>query len=368
MGHFFHFALSRMSADVREQAKYRYQCIVRHSIMPSVYLTTPGTRASIVSERLRVEFDDLITGEPAKRDIPLFDIERVVISENVALTIPALAELMRRGIPVVLTSPSQRVLGLCQPPAPHCVARIEQFRRASDTGFCLSLAVAVVRAKILNQRRVLQRVAAGRQAPDAVIVALRKLRHLSDAAIRAETLDSLRGTEGAAAGCYFDAWQRFLPDDCPFERRSRRPPLNPPNAVLSYAYTLITAEAETSLHGTGLDPAIGFFHTPADRRPSLALDLVEPFRAPLADAMTLDLFNRKTLKPGEHFEWREGGVFLNAEGRRILHVSYERRMEREFTSEQHGRRSTIRAELHSQARLLRDTLTNGSPFTPFLMN
>lgn len=336
--------------------------------MPSVYITTPGAKASLVSERLRVSSPDPETGEMVERDIPLHDVEQVLVAECCNLTTAALADLLRRRIPVAITSPGSRLLGLCMPPAPHSVARMEQYRSGGDPAFCLALAVPCVEAKILNQRRVLQRLAVNRDADAAITDGLRSLMGAAQRAVGAASLETLRGYEGAAAGCYFNLYSRFFPDDCPFERRSRRPPLNAPNAILSYAYTLLAGEAEAFLYAVGLDPVIGFYHAPEDGRPSLALDIIEPFRAPLADAMALDTLTHRTLKPAEHFERKKGGIFLNPEGRRRFHVAYERRMERLFTSEQHLTRTSLRAELHSQCRAVKKAFLEGEPYLPFLMN
>lgn len=140
------------------------------------------------------------------------------------------------------------------------------------------------------------------------------------------------------------------------------------NSVLSYAYTLLSAETEAALHTLGLDPAHGFYHETADRRAALALDFVEPFRAPVADAMALDLFSHGTLNSKVHFESRDGGVYLNASGKKRFFVAYERRMERPFTSEQHGIRTSLRHEIQNQIRQLRRTFSEQEPFTPFVMN
>ena len=131
---------------------------------------------------------------------------------------------------------------------------------------------------------------------------------------------------------------------------------------------LLAAEAEAHIHTIGLDPALGFYHQPADSRASPALDIIEPFRAPLADAMALDLFSHGTLSPSAHFEARNGGILLNTEGRRRFFVAFERRMEREFTSEQHGCRTSLRRELHRQCSFEKKAITDGEPFEPFLMN
>jgi CRISPR-associated protein Cas1 len=301
------------------------------------------------------------------RDIPLVDIEHVVVNETTHITMAAIAELLRRNIPLVINSTNDAILGLCLSPAPHSTARLEQYRRAQDPGFALALAINWVEAKILNSRRVLQRLAANRHELEITphLLALGQLAQNCQGVL---SIDTLRGYEGTAAGRYFECYAMFFPDNAPFERRSRRPPHNAPNAILSYAYTLLSAEAEACLYAIGLDPAIGFYHEPADRRPSLALDIIEPFRAPLADAMALDLLTHGILNPQAHFENRDAGVYLNIEGRKRFFVAYERRMEREFTSEQHGGRTALRRELHNQCRAVKKATSQGEPFEPFLMN
>lgn len=337
--------------------------------MPSLFLTTPGTRISLVSERLHVEFP-AANGDsepPPPREIPLFDIEHVVVDERTHVTMPALCECLRRAIPIVLLARNQSVLGLCQPPAGSALVRLIQHRRAGEAGFALAVASTLVEAKIQNSRRVLQRLAANRE-DRAITPGLDELEHLRRRCVDAPSLDTLRGYEGAAAARYFDLYARFFPADAPFPERSRRPPLDPPNAILSFAYTLLATESEAQLHAAGLDPALGFLHEPDDGRPSLALDLIEPFRAPVADGLALDLLGHQVVKPQDHFERRDGGCFLNLEGRRRFFTTYERRLDREFTSEQHGQRTSLRGEMRRQVASLKRALRENEAFEPFLMN
>lgn len=338
--------------------------------MPSLFLTRPGTKASLVSERLHIEWPPPEPGEPTQlpRDIPLHEIERLVLDERAHLTTPALAECLRREIPVTFVAhQGGRILGTAHAPGAGSATRIVQYKRTLDPAFSLAVAAALVEAKIANSRRVLQRLAANRPAADCA-APLAAMEHARRACLAAESLDSLRGYEGTAAGRYFEAYATFFPPAHPFERRSRRPPHNPPNAILSFAYTLLAGEIECLLHTAGLDPALGFLHEPENNRPSLALDLLEPFRSAIADALALDLLSHAILQPHEHFEPRDGGIFLNTEGRRKFYLAYERRLEREFTSEQRGQRTTLRAELLRQIHSLKATLATGEVFEPFLMN
>lgn len=335
--------------------------------MPTIYLVMPGARAGLESEHIRLDLPGDDDRPASQRDIPLLDVERVIVDTRVTFSMPLLAECMRREIPVVLTHRGERVVGLCQPPAPHTRARRRQYERMRESAFVLAVAAGFVRAKLANSRRVLQRLAANRpdREADAAMGALRRL--IEDVA-GAESVETLRGLEGTGAGRYFEALGRFFPATAPFEYRSRRPPHNAANAVLSFAYTLLAAEAECAAHAAGLDVAQGFLHEAADRRPSLALDLIEPFRAPLADALALDLLNHATIDPVKHFQPVDGGVYLNDDGRRRFFVVYERRMQSEFVSPATGRRTSLRTELQHSAVALRMHIMEDASFEAFAMH
>lgn len=346
--------------------------------MPTLYLTTPGTRAKLVGQHLEVESpppgqeDGAATKEttssahPALRRIPLHDIEQVVAETTTGLSLAVLAAFAERDVPVVLVRPSGRAVALCLPPAPDATTRLAHYQARLDAAFPLAFARLVVEAKIANSRRLLQRLAANRKEPAPAAVA--RLDPYRRQTLDATSVESCRGYEGTSAGQYFEALATFFPPAAPFERRSRRPPHNPANALLSFGYSLLTHETTTALHAAGLDPALGFLHEPEPGRPSLALDLIEPFRAPVADGLALDLLNHGTLRSDTHFEPREGGIYLNYEGRRRFYTAYERRMDRPFTSDLTGERTTLRDEIRRQIYSLKRTLRKEETFTPFIMN
>lgn len=337
--------------------------------MPALFMLTPGTTASLNSERAEIVVP---AQEPDEQEsqihhVALRDIEHVVITTSVQVSMPLIAEFMKRNIPVIVTLGGERVLGSCLAPAPHSRARLVQYQNTLDPHFALAIATLCVEAKIRNQRRVLQRLAANRPEANVENV-LKALEECSRHVLNAENLETVRGYEGTAAGRYFEAYGKYFPPHAPFERRSRRPPHNAVNAVLSYAYTIMAAEMECHLHIAGLDPALGFYHETQDRRPSLALDLIEPFRAPLADALALDLFSHKTLKSQEHFEQRDGGIYLNLEGKKRFFVAWERRLTRDFQSTETGCRTSLRGEFQRTALSLKQALLDGKEFKPFYMN
>jgi len=315
--------------------------------------------------------------------------------EGVTLTSPALAELLRFKIPVSLLAWNGRYLGGFLPATnAHGLARVRQYQRTLDPGFARDSAAKILHAKLYNQRRVLQRLLAARTAaarvesdvppadapPAPEQPALEdKLNNLGikqavtwldgffNSMAKASSLEELRGYEGAATARYFQTWASFLPAEFPFERRSTRPPLNPVNACISFGSTLVYSEIVAFVHAHGLDPALGLLHATTDGRWSLALDLLEPFRPALVEPLALDLFSRAMLDH-DHFESRDGGVFLNESGRAKFFLQYERRMERQFMSEAAGCRTTLRQQLEHQAVMFKSALERPDLFAPFLMN
>lgn len=349
--------------------------------MPTAILNQPHLHVHLVSERLEVRTRNPDNGrEELLREIPLLDLDRLVASEDVHFTTAALAELLRRGIPIQLFSWNGLFLGSFLPAQNHHGAtRLRQYQRTLDAAFALQIAGRIVAAKLYNQRRVLQRLAASRggtstdparapeqgDAPTAATLAW--LETMLSQAARARSLDELRGFEGAATARYFTSWASFLPPEFPFERRSTRPPHNPVNACISFAATLLYNEAVAFCHAHGLDPALGTLHATENGRWSLALDLIEPFRPVFVEALALDLFSHQILN-ADHFEHRDGGCFLNPEGRRKFFLQYERRIERQFLSESVGHRTTLRQQLEHQAVMFKAALDQPNTFEPFLMN
>src|SRR5579885_851109 len=356
--------------------------------MPTACINHPDCRVHLKSERLEVigrneqtQYDEVL------RQIPLRDLDRLIVTESVQITAPALAAALRAQIPVNILAWNGHFLGGFLPATnQHGLARLGQYQRTLDPAFALQMAGRIVTAKIYNQRRVLQRLAANRadgthpsdtsdaSNPSHPIRSAFPLQHTLDwldslfASVKqCQTIDELRGYEGAATARYFQAWATLLPPEFPFERRSTRPPLNPVNACISFGATLLYTEAVAFLHAHGLDPALGLLHATEDGRWSLALDLMEPFRPVLIEALALDLFSHQILN-ANHFEPQNGGIYLNEDGRKKFVLQYERRMERQFMSEAVGHRTTLRLQLENQAVMFKSALENPARFEPFLMN
>jgi CRISP-associated protein Cas1 len=376
--------------------------------MPTACINQPDCRVSLKSERLEVfGRNEQTQRDEVLRQIPLRDLDRLVMVESVQVTAQALAALLRARVPVNVLGWNGQYLGGFLPACnQHGLARLRQYRRTLDAGFGLEMSGRIVTAKVYNQRRVLQRLHAARkgdsgsvhpeskeetrsavspgklgaaggqgttaegetgQQPSEVQSTLRWLDALFASLKQCRTIDELRGYEGASTARYFQAWASFLPAAFSFERRSTRPPLNPVNACISFGATLLYTEAVAFLHAHGLDPSLGLLHATEDGRWSLALDLLEPFRPVLVEALALDLFTHQILN-ATHFEPRNGGVYLNNEGRKKYFLQYERRMERQFLCEAVGHRTTLRQQIEQQAVMFKAGLEEGGKFEPFLMN
>jgi CRISPR-associated protein Cas1 len=229
--------------------------------------------------------------------------------------------------------------------------RRAQYARASDGEFCVSFARAIATAKVGNSISLARRWS--RQlhedgvepAPNILASAIACYARLATA----RDLNELRGLEGAAGCQYYRVLRMMLRPCWSFERRTRRPPADPVNALLSICYTLLTQAAVSALEVVGLDPFEGFYHGDKYGRPALALDLVEEFRAYVADSLTLRLINRRMVELRD-FGTRAGGVILSPRGWSVVLTQFGRRMNEEILVRDIDRRLSVRKIIEFQAR------------------
>ncbi len=245
------------------------------------------------------------------RTVPARLLERVVLRADTQLTSSTLAALADAGVGLLALGGrgGQRVAHLLGAPAGDARARIAQCQRVADEPWATAWCRQIVRAKLRAQRRLLQRALAERAdlrkpLSDALGTLQRVLERLPGAVDRA----SLRGFEGAGAAAYFKGYIELFAPALAFEGRRRRPPPDPVNACLSLGYTLLQSQAVQACWAAGLDPMVGFLHTPAHGRASLACDLVEPWRA-LIDDWVWQQFRSRELRP-EHFGHDGAGACL----------------------------------------------------------
>ncbi len=302
--------------------------------MPSLILGSDTLSVRLNSRRLEVVRRDHKNpqAETVHTDVPLHDLDRVVVIGQPSLTTPVLAELMDTGIPCYFLTRYGRWRGALSPDRNlNAARRIRQYEQATDPLFGLRVARRLVAAKIRNSRRVLQRLAANRELTDTPEheAACEGLRAMIGQAADAATLDELRGVEGMAAARYFRRIAAFFPAATPFSGRTRRPPRDAANALLSWTYTILLGEVEGAVRAHGLDAAIGVLHEDTYNTPSLALDLLEPLRPAVADLLVLSILNHNILRP-EHFEYsaEDGGTYLTEEARKPPTTRLNRRSRR----------------------------------------
>lgn len=308
-----------------------------------LYLTDPkasvrkrGGRLSLHVEGVEVE------------SVRLLDVSHVAIFGNGTMSSAALRACAEQGAPVMwLTSGGWLTAAAYPVRGSDTRRRIAQHRLHAIGS--LDLARAFVYGKVRNQRTLLRR-GAGLAAAKAV----GELARLSDASREAGDVETLLGFEGAAARSYFGSLPLMFKQDLgtfDFQGRNRRPPRDPVNALLSFAYAMLTKDATIALVAAGLDPYVGFFHRPGFARPSLALDLMEEFRPLIADSAVVRAINNGEVTRSDFIESR-AGTALSSSGRRKFVASYERRMRDELRHPIFGYRASYRRTLEIQARLL----------------
>lgn len=314
--------------------------------MSTLYVIETGARLEKEYQRLLVTRDDEVILRVA-----LGRVSRVVLVGRAGATTAALHALLAAGIPLVLIRRSGKLVGHLSPPSPaNLPLRRAQYRRDADDRFCLALARAVVAGKLRNQRTLIGRLA--RRHPARIDRAL--VAQVNAAVGRAEAaadLDTLRGIEGRAARQYFAAYRAAFDPAWAFEKRTRRPPRDPINALLSLGYSLLGQNMMTALEIVGLDPYLGYFHAEAYGRPALALDLLEEFRAPVVDSLVLSLANHGIVGPRD-FEPdpEDGGIVLTERGLRTFLHQFNKTLESERLVRAVGRRLSYRKLFEVQAR------------------
>lgn len=324
--------------------------------MPPLYIVEQGARLHQEGRRLVVKKDE---GELSSA--PLVNVSEVVLMGNIGLTTPVIKLLLGERIDVVFLTEDGDYCGrLTGPATPHVLLRRKQYECQSDARFGLSMAQRFAQGKLANARVLLQRH--NRERNDAVIgAAVEALAQAIGRAERTTQLNALNGVEGAATAAYFGAWKRLLKPEWRFEKRLRRPPPDPINVLLSFGYTLLARTAHGAVEAAGLDPYAGFLHVVEYNRPSLALDLMEEFRA-VVDGVVMWSVNSGQIAP-EEFAAGDAArpVVMGAKAKRAFILAYERRMDETILHPRSGERLTVRRCVQAQARAIVDCIQRRSP-------
>ena len=297
----------------------------------------------------------------------LEETSQVILMGNIYVTTPCLHELMWRDIPVTWHSYGGWFFGHTAGNGHKNVElRTAQYRASFDEAACLRFAKGLVSAKIQNCRTLLRRNWKRDASSQPVLV---DLKTDSRRPARAASLAELLGVEGTAAARYFRAFGAMLQEEPParlgfdFQSRNRRPPTDPVNALLSFAYSLLVRSWTVALAAVGFDPFRGLYHQARYGRPALALDLMEPFRPLIADSVVVQAINNGEVRPTD-FRAAAGAVNLTAAGRRRFIATYERRLGHEVVHPLFGYRVSYRRLMEMQARLFGRFLLGELPEYP----
>jgi CRISPR-associated protein Cas1 len=295
------------------------------------------------------------------------DIESVVIEENALLTSAAIAAFLNEGVDVAFLNGRGEYIGKIESALKKDITlRRRQYSLSEDVDFCTGLAKRFVASKLANMRTIVLRYAR-KQEPDRLTEIAGRIKEAAVLAGAADSIDAIRGFEGVGSKEYFSALGLIISEPFQFAGRNRRPPKDPVNAMLSFAYALLENYVERAVSIAGLDPYCGFFHREAYGRQGLVLDLMEEFRPVIADSVVILCCNQHRLKPDQDFEDVEGGVYLNESGRQKLFEAFERRM-KENVKTYSGSCVNYARVCVEQARLIAKCIRNGKPdYKPFLV-
>lgn len=326
-----------------------------------LYLTEQGAVLRKSGERFLVEHEDRIV-----LDLPYHKLEQVFVFGHVQVTTQAMLELMERDIDLSYFTWSGSFRGSIAPRRGASVLdRMAQFALWQDAARARQVAVAIVANKIQNARATLEWWAAGQNRLGEFAALRESLGASAQRALAAEDTETLMGVEGAAAKAYFDLFRHLDQGRFQWNGRSAHPPRDPINSLLSLAYTLLTRELGALVEGDGLEPALGSLHQIEDRRPSLALDLVEAFRHPVADRLVVRLLESQWLDPGQFVRQEGGGILLSPAALKDFLDRYEHWMaspRRTANAEGPSFRTLLREEVRRYVSFLRKKEGGFAPY------
>lgn len=321
-------------------------------LLETLYVTTPDSYLFCRNENICVKI-----GGEEKASVPAVMLDGIVCFGEMTVSTPLIGFCAEHGITLTFLSSNGRFYSrICGPVSGNVLLRKKQYQALDDDDFRMKFVQNLLVGKLLNEKNVLMRTARTQDA--ATAESLRAAcQSISQYAAQLETcagVDQMRGIEGAAAKCYFAHFDDMISPQCPFQfvERSRRPPRNEVNAVLSFMYTLQTRDIQAALETVGLDPAAGWLHTLRPGRPSLALDLLEEFRAPLCDRLALSLFNKRQLTDKD-FEYDSLAVMLNERGRKTVLTAWRDRKQEEITHPYLGEKIQVGLIAYVQAMMRR---------------
>jgi CRISP-associated protein Cas1 len=323
-------------------------------LLNTLFVTTQGAYLSRDGETVLIRVD-----HENKLRVPIHTLGGIVCFGQVSCSPPLMELCGDRNVIISFLSEQGRFYARVQGPVSgNVLLRREQYRRADSQEGSSEIARSVVLAKIANCRAVLLRALRDRPNDSdsmATERACKRLAWLLDDLKQPAPLEVVRGKEGDAARTYFEMFDHLISvqkEDFFFRERSRRPPLDNVNALLSFVYTLLAHDVAAALETVGLDPAVGYLHRDRPGRPSLALDLMEEFRPILADRIVLSLVNRQQVRGRGFRRTESGAVAMDDETRKEVLVAYQKRKQEEIQHPFLNEKIAVGLLPHVQAMLL----------------
>jgi CRISPR-associated protein Cas1 len=320
----------------------------------TLFVTTQGAYLNKEGEAVVVS----VEGE-VKLRVPVHTLGGIVCFGNVMMSPFLMHHCAENNVLISFLSEHGRFLArVCGPASGNVLLRREQYRRADAPAARLELARTIVLAKMANARQVLLRAVrdhGGKGGMELAAGSALRLEHFMDAARREENIESLRGREGEGARTYFDAFDCMITaqkEAFAFRGRSRRPPLDNINALLSFVYALLAHDCTGALEAVGLDPQVGYLHAERPGRPALALDLMEEFRPFFADRLVLSLVNLRQVQANGFRKTESGAVEMTDETRKTVLVAYQKRKQEEMAHPFLEESAPLGLFWHLQAQLL----------------
>ncbi len=301
-------------------------------LLNTLYITSPDRYLSLDGENVVVQADGKEIGR-----VPLHNLERIMTFGYTGASPALMGKCAANGIELVFMSGSGKFIARVEGEVSgNVLLRRQQYRYADDKSQCLEISRNIITAKLFNSRWTIERTLRDHQMridADKFDNCSQQLKKSIDNARKADDIDTLRGIEGEAAQIYFSVFDDMIlqqKDDFSFTTRNKRPPKDPVNALLSFAYSLATSMCTSALEAVGLDPYVGFMHTDRPGRRSLALDLVEEMRSPLCDRFVLTVINKKIISAHDLEKREDGAVILTDNGRRAFITAWQKRKDDEL--------------------------------------
>lgn len=326
----------------------------------NLYLTEQNSILRKSGDRLIIQ-----KGHETLLEVQCHKIDAVLIFGNVQFTTQAVHELFQHGIEMAILTKTGKLIGqITSPSTKNITLLLRQFKKYWDNDFRLDISRRIVAGKIKNCLQVIRQFSYNHREYGFEIEVTALKTRLADVE-SVNQIDQLFGVEGGAAKVYFGAFARMLHDNMGFPGRKKHPSTDPVNALLSLSYTMIFHEISSLLDGLGFDPYLAYYHSIDYGRPSLASDLMEEFRAPLADRLTLNLVNNRIFQQEDFYTNPEEGVYLKRESLKRYFVEYEGTLNKEFIHPETKEKTTYRKCFRLQAEKLASSLQNDGPYIPF---